>query len=234
MLPSLVLLSAVAFGQNEDFLHKRYIVERLSDINSLQTGSIPNLPSAPPGLQGDVYLTAHFQESTFTLFKGEQKLNSFFSKLDLQRNEFNLVTQQGIRVLNGDLVRSVVGLDSTTKIPHYYFNGKSFKSPSGVTYSGFFELLVEGNIPLLKRTEVEFLKANFSPALNVGSKDHKYIKNTSFFYLKDGVLQPISKKNFFAIFGERQQEVQQFGKSKKLKSENDLISIFEYYNKLTR
>ncbi|MFM8912517.1 MAG: hypothetical protein ACKOE6_06275 [Flammeovirgaceae bacterium] len=231
LLPFFVLGSVCAFGQNENFLHKRYIVERLADLNSLQSGSIPNLPSAPPGLQGDVYLTSHFQESSFTLYKGEQKLNGFFSKLDLQRNEFNVITPQGVRVLNGDLVQSVVSLDSLTKIPRYYFNGKSFKSPSGVPYSGFFELLVEGNIPLLKRTDVELLKANFNPALNVGSKDHKYIKNTSFFYLKNGVAQPISKKNFFAIFGDRQKEMEVYGKSKRLKAENDLISIFEYFNK---
>ncbi|MFM8744440.1 MAG: hypothetical protein ACKODM_14105, partial [Cytophagales bacterium] len=122
LLPFLFFAWAHAYGQNENFLHKRYIVERLTDMNSLQTGSIPNLPSAPPGLQGDVYLTPHFQESSFTLFKDEQKITGFFSKLDLQRHEFNLITPQGVRVLNGDLVRSVVSLDSITKIPHYYFN----------------------------------------------------------------------------------------------------------------
>ncbi|MBS1555006.1 MAG: hypothetical protein JSU09_08760 [Bacteroidetes bacterium] len=228
----LVLVCANTFGQNENFLHKRYIVERLADLNSLQTGSIPNLPSAPPGLQGDVYLTPHFQESSFTLFKEEQKVSGFFSKLDLQRHEFNLITPQGVRVLNGDLVRSVVSLDSLTKIPHYYFNGKSFKSAAGIPSVGFYELLVEGEIPLLKKTELEFLKANFNPALNVGSKDHKYLKNHFFYYLKNGLIYPISKKNFFTIFGDRQKEMEAFGKSKKLKAENDLISIFEYYNKL--
>ncbi len=231
LFPLFLVVCGSAFGQNNDYLHKRYIVERLSDLNSLLAGSIPNLPSPPPGLQGDVYLTQFFQESSFTLFKDGQILHGLFSKLDLQRNEFNIITQKGVRVLNGDLVRSAVCLDSLNKTPHYFFNGKSFKTPSGSQYSGFFELLVEGSLPLLKRTEVEYLKADFSPALNVGSKDDKYIKKTFFYYQRDGVLHPVSKKNFFSVFGDRQKEMEQFGKSKKLKVESDLISIFEYFNR---
>jgi hypothetical protein len=226
------ICSHYAFCQSDNFLHKRYVVERLSSIADLQSGSIPNLPSQPAGIVGDVYLTPQFQEASFILYKDKRQVNGYNSKYDIHRNEFNVITQQGIRVLNGDLVRSAVCLDSLTKAPHYLFNGKEFKSSSGTPYSGFFELLSEGKMPLLKKTEVEFIKANFSPALNVGSKDHKYIKKDAFYFLKDGVLQPIPKKKFFSIFGEQEKAIEEYAKELRPKEEKDLNKIFDYFNSM--
>ncbi len=231
-----VLLFTICFQyalcQSDNFLHKRYTVERLSSMADLQSGSIQGLPSQPAGIIGDVYLTDQFQQASFILYKDKKSVNGYNSKYDIHRNEFNLITQQGMRVLNGDLVTSAVCLDSLTETPHYLFNGKEFKSSSGAPYSGFFELLSEGEMPLLKKTEVEFIKANFSPALNVGSKDHKYIKKHSFYFLREGVLQIVPKKKFFSIFGDKEKAIEEYAKELKLRNEKDLTKIFDYFNSI--
>lgn len=72
--------------------------------------------------------------------------------------------------------------------------------------------------------------ANFNPALNIGSKDHKYVKHVEYFYLKSGNLEKLPKKKLEVIFDENKEVMSVFIKSKNLKKENDLIKIFNYYN----
>lgn len=238
-LKRLILLFFIATplgsaAQSEtDFLHKRYIIERLTAGQGVLTsGTIPNLPSRPPEIQGDVYLTKEYQFCSFELFNEAKVFSGYWARFDIQANSFDLIQPQGVRSLPGDKVKSAVLYDSITKAAHYFFNGNQFKNTSGTPYVGFFELLSEGDIPLLKMTSIELIKANFNPALNVGSKDHKYVKDLSFYYLKSGKVEKLPKKKLSDIFENNNDAIKKFAASKNLKKQSDLIAIFDYYNSL--
>jgi hypothetical protein len=214
-----------------DFLHKRNILERLAiEQGVLASGTIPNLPSRPPEIQGDVYLTKEFQFCSFELYKESKVFSRCWAKYDVHSNSFDLIQPEGIRSLPGNIVKSAILNDSITKIAHYFFNANQFKNSAKKPDAGFFELLSEGKIPLLKKVSVEFIMANFSPALNVGSKDHKYVKHIDYFFLKSGNLEKLPKKKLELIFEDNKEAMSAFIKSKNLKNENDLIEIFNYYN----
>ncbi len=61
-------------------------------------------------------------------------------------------------------------------------------------FDGFFEVLQDGEVQLLKKVYIEILRPNFSPALNVGSKDTKIIKKSEYFYAIKNKLNQIKKK----------------------------------------
>jgi len=230
-MSALLAISLNAFSQ-DDFLHTRYVLERLSSTPvGSNSSSIPALEIRhDPITSGDIFLTPHFQQSTFTLYKSGQVKESLYAKFDIKTNNFDVMTQQGIRVLSGDMVKSVVWIDSLAKVPHFLFNGKDFKFNSRPPLAGFLELLSQGSMPLMKKVDLEFIPANFNPALNVGSKDHKYIKKIVYYYIEKGEIKKLPKKHIPSIFGSKQTELEEFGKSLQLKKESELIKLFDYYN----
>lgn len=212
-------------------------MQRMMDPVNIRSGSIPSmLPPAAAEVKGDVYLMPDYRITTFVLYDNDKLIEGFSSKYDIDKNEFDLMTQQGVRVLPGNKVKSLVWLDSLTKQPQYFFNYQDVMNEDGVPYLGFFQLLSDGPLPLLKKTELIFRKADFNPALNVGSKDHRYIKKPHYYMVKDNIMTALPGRKIPTVFPDHQQEVQQFVKknSLDLSHEGHLIALFDYYNSLTR
>jgi hypothetical protein len=93
----------------------------------------------------------------------------------------------------GVKVKNIVWIDSLTKESRVMNNARDYTA-SVTPFDGFFEVLQEGNIQLLKKVYLEILRPNFSPALNVGSKDTKIIKKSEYFYSINNKLNQIKKK----------------------------------------
>jgi hypothetical protein len=90
---------------------------------------------------------------------------------------------------------------------------------------------------LVKRVDLIFRKADFSPALNVGSKDHRYLKKSSYFFVKDGIITVLpKKKDFYKMFVGKEDIMNSFVKENNLSisKENQLVMIFDKYNELAQ
>ncbi len=222
---------------SDSYFRRVNVMQRMLDPVSIRSGSIPSvMPAAAPEVKGDVYLTPDYRITTFVLYDNEKLIEGFASKYDINKNEFDILTHQGVRVLPGNKVKSLVWMDSLTKQPQYFFNYQDVKNEEGVPYLGFFQLLSDGTMPLLKKTELIFRKADFNPALNVGSKDHRYIKKPHYYTIKDSKMIVIPGKKIYLLFADHQDEAQKFIKknSLDLSMENHLAALFDYYNSVTK
>ncbi|NER14442.1 hypothetical protein GWK08_13390 [Leptobacterium flavescens] len=92
----------------------------------------------------------------------------------------------------------------------------------------------DSNTSLFLRERIEFIPKK--PAASSYSKDQpaEFKRLKDVLYLKDGaelIEIPTGKKKFFALFKDREKEVQQFAKKNKLKitDQEDIIKILDFY-----
>ena len=185
---------------------------------------------------GDTYLDIHWKNSSILLYESEKLIEGFPIRYDIMANEVEVKSKKGIRILQGTKIKSFVWVDSVTKAPDYFVNAKDFKDESNVSYSGFFQVLSEGSLPLFKKTEIDIKKADYNIQFNVGSQDDKILKKSEFYTLKDNhvVELPSSKKKIVALFGDKSESMEVFIKENDLSitKGDQLKIIFEHYNSL--
>ena len=185
---------------------------------------------------GDTYLDIHWKNSSILLYESEKLIEGFPIRYDIMTDEVEVKSKKGIKILKGTKIKSFVWVDSVTKAPDYFVNAKDFKGESNVPYSGFFQVLTDGSLPLFKKTEIDIKKADYNIQFNVGSQDDKILKKSEFYTLKDEqVLElPSSKKKLIALFGDRSEAMEVFIKENDLSTTKpeQLKIIFEHYNAL--
>lgn len=185
---------------------------------------------------GDTYLDTHWKNSSILLYEDEKLIEGFPIRYDIMTDEVEVKSKKGIKVLKGIKIKSFVWVDSVTKVPDYFVNAKDFKDESNVPYNGFFQVLTEGSLPLLKKTEIDIKKADYNIQFNVGSQDDKILKKNEFYTLKDKqvIELPSSKKKVIALFGDKSEAMEVFIKENDLSitKGDQLKIIFEHYNSL--
>lgn len=99
---------------------------------------------------------------------------------------------------------------------------------------GYFSLKQSGNIQLLSKYNIDFLKAELpAPFKEAKPPSFRSKPNTFFIKIDEGYPVQISKKkNLVLIFGSLNDEIQKFIKKEKinLKRENDLIELVQFAN----
>ena len=241
-LAALIVVSLAwsAAAQSSDYLHNRTIMERVplagQGGNAIMLG---NLTVSTPGTVGDVYLTQDYRITTFWLYDENKVAQGYASRLDLQRNEFdiNLGKGNGIKALSGTRVRTLVMADSLTRTPQYFVNGQEYRNNENVPYVGFFQILSEGEVTLLKMTRVSFKPADHNPTHYTGSKDNRFIKRSDLYYTAGNTaIELPNRKGILKLMQSHKQEVEKFMKVNEinLTVERHLVALFDYYNSLTK
>lgn len=230
----LLIFSTSAIAQ-KSYLNNRYLMERIQSNPDMLTGTtgVITMPPAMPGVIGDSFLSDSFSETTFLLFDGEKIVSGYRTKYDILKDDFYLLHRNVIRVLSGASVRNFSMTDSLTGQRSFFINGKLLKDSKGTELTGFYEVIVDGPTALLKQTMAIVKAADFHPALNVGSKDHRIIKNAAYYYCIDDVVSKMpASKNIGAAFPQEPEVMLTFIKENRLslKEPADLKKLFEYYN----
>jgi hypothetical protein len=223
--------------ENRDFLHKYNIMERIGSGSLANQTSLPTIPAPAPKVQGDVYLYPEFRITTFMLYESAKLVEGHVSRYDIKNNEFDIRTPQGIRVMPGAKVRSLVWVDSVTRQPQYMMNARNFVSADGVPFSGFFEILLDGEMMLMRKTEVIVKEPDFHPALNVGSRDYRIIKKGQLFGARGEVAFPwAGKKQDMAVFEPKVNEIKTFIKQNglSLQKEDHVRVLVNHFNELMK
>lgn len=222
------------------YLNNRFLVERIGSGNDMLTGTtgmFSSLNTAPPGVVGDSFLKNYFSKTVFLLFDEQQVVSGYASKYDILKDDFYLLQGNTIRVLPGTRVKNFSYVDSINQAQHHFINGSEFGLESGTPMSGFYEILVDGPLALLKRTEAVVKEADYHAALNVGSKDHRILKSQSYFLADGRILKPLPKgKAMPGLFGEFAEPVQKFIKVNQLdmRNESHLKAVFDHYYTLKK
>lgn len=223
--------------EKNDFLHNYNILERIGSGSLANQTSLPTIPAPAAKVQGDVYLYPEFRITTFQLYENDKVVEGFASRFDLKNNEFDIRTPQGLRVLPGNKVRSMVWVDSLTRQPQYMMNAKNFTSAAGVPHAGFFEILIDGPMLLMRKTEVVVKEPDFHPALNVGSRDYRIIKKGQLHCARGNeAFAWAGRKQDLAVFEPKVAEIKSFIKLNRLNLQKDdhVRVLVAHYNELMK
>ncbi len=232
----LILLSqAYAFGQWAIPANMRAenTLDRMSDKGGLSNSDILyGVPGEPGGVVGDVYLNKRWNNATILLYQSEVMIEGYPVKYDIKSNLIEIKSNTGIKVLDVKKIKNMVWKDSTTTLLHYFVNGNEYKK-DGTPHSGLLEVLVDGMIPLLKKTQIFVKQPTYNDAMGSGSKDFKIYQKPTIFYSKDGELFEIkNKKDVLEASGNLTKEVEDYIKANKLNLNKDagMKRTFEFIN----
>lgn len=229
-----LLLVKIGFTQQQHILPEPVRMFRAMDLLSRPLTTMPNigLAHSPAEVKGDVYLVPYWNNASILLAPDSRLLDGLAVKFDIYRNEFDIRFSDGVKVLPGSKVKSVVWADSITRQLRYLINASDFRE-NDIPLKGFFEVLSDGAIPLLSLYYIEILEPDFNPALNVGSRDIRLVKKFNFYYASgNDVFRIKNKKQLEGIFLSHQKEIKDFMKKNQVNvgSMASLRMVFDYYN----
>jgi hypothetical protein len=210
-------------------------LDNLFDANGLAPfENLYGIPLEPGRLIGNAYLNEDWKRATLLLYGVDKMIEGYPSRYEIDQDQFEIKSSRGVKILSGKKVKSFVWVDSLTKAPHYFINGKDFTSKDDSRSGGFFEVLEEGEFTLLSKTEVIVKKSNYNEKLDIGDRDDRMIKKTRFYYLQDGNISelPSSRKKLVPVFGDHALAMDEFIKKNSLSVNQPahLRIIFEHYN----
>lgn len=209
-------------------------LDRLSSASNMSASDILYGVPLPPGsLVGNTYLDNKWNRSTVLLYKSETMIEGYYARYDIKSDLMEFKTKSGVKVLEIQKIKNLVWIDSLTSEPHYFVNSKEYKF-NGTDLTGLLEVIVDGTMPLMKRTELMVKEPTYVVAFDVGSRDTKIYKKEIFLYAKEQDLFEIkSKKDLQKASGGRAAEVESFIKQHKLNpnKEPGLKQVFEFLNK---
>ena len=213
-------------------------LENLADAEGLTSfDDIYSIPLEPGNVVGNAYLNPVWKRTTFMLYASDKMIEGYLSRYEIDRDHFEIRSSAGVKVLNGNHVKSFVWIDSISKAPQYFVNGRDFTDEQKRKLSGFYEVLSEGRLTLLIKTDVAVRKATYNQAFDVGKRDTEIVKKTKFFYIENEMVKelPSSKKKILTLFGDHAEVAEDFLNKNKL-SLNEaahLRALFDHYNAQT-
>ena len=193
------------------------------------------IPPEPKQVVGNFYLDTKWNLASILLYRDQEVLEGFRVRYNINSNMFELMEPENslVSVMPGLRIQNIVWLDSAYKVPRYFVNGMDFRD-EGAPISGFFEVLVEGELPLMRRTIAVFKESNYNTALMVGNRNDQIIKRNVYYYIKGKDLYEVPKKrkDIFLIFGDKAAEMEAFAEANSIdfKEKSAIFQLFTQYN----
>lgn len=236
----LTFSSIAAFSQTATNLPSN--VRAANTLDGLKDGGLTNseilygIPMAPGDIIGDEFFNETWDVSIVQLKDSEKKIEGYRCRFNLASNELFFQTSTGeTRALKGNKVKSFSLTDSKTGKISVFVNAGKFLH-DGAPLDGFVEVLADGKSGLYKRAEVDVIKPNYRQEFDMGSRDTKLIKKSSY-YRNEGVnlikLNVKNKKKFAKAFGADQSRVQAYVSSSPSfdpGNEFQLVELFRFLN----
>ena len=151
-------------------------ISRFSGSEGFRVGEmLYGLPAPSGNVVGDVYLSNNWNQSKIQLYENGKIISGFPVKYNLKSDVIEIKSKTGIKILTASKVKTFVILDSISQEERYFVNAMELRH-DGTPLTGFLEVIVDGNTPLLKRTYLFEKEPTYNPALDVGSRDTKILK----------------------------------------------------------
>jgi hypothetical protein len=203
--------------------------------NFIGGNMIYGIPPEPKRVEGNTFLDLKWNLSTILLYRDQQIMEGYRVRYNILSNLFELMEPETnqITTMQGLRIQNIVLMDSSYHVPRFFVNGMDFKD-EGAPISGFFEVLVEGELPLMRRTMAIFKESNYNTALMIGNRNDEFIKRNIYYYLvgKDLIQMPTNRKKLFAVFGDKSQMMEKFAdqNSLNIREPSSIFQLFTYYN----
>lgn len=210
-----------------------YSIDRFSDgiINEMIYG----IPLPAPKMVGDTYIDNSWMKGAFIMYGHDKPIDGLDIRYDLAKEELEIQTGEGIKLVGGNQLRSFVTIDAGGTDTCIFINSREFKSRDGIGFNGFLQVIEDGEYAVLIGYSVKVKRPDYNEAMHVGSRDYKIYKHEQPFYVVNGLLAPLPdrKRDFISIFpAQAQSPLTHFVKARKLNlsQKGDLKQIFRFYN----
>lgn len=186
------------------------------------------VPVEEGDVSSDHYLDKKWNMATVLLYESDKMIEAYPVKYDVIGDALEIKARNGIKKLDARKIKSIVWLDSITSSPSFFINGKEYVR-NGVPFSGFVEVMSDGPMPLLKKTNIWAKRSTYESE----TEYEMVYSTTQYFYSKGKEAYKVgSKKNLLAAFGDATGEIESYIRINKLdvSKPKDLQKTFEYYN----
>jgi hypothetical protein len=221
-----LLFSSHVVGQNLSAGARRNVL-----FTDLMNGMPISRP--PTGIEGDPYLNPEWRRANVKLYEVDDEITNYKIQYNIHFDELAFQLPTGIKAIDGSRVKKFVFTGDSVRS---FVNAKEYKL-DGTPLRGFFEVLVDGPSPLLKKYYVIVKAPDYQPALNSGSRNTKVTKRSDLYFAKgDEVYEVKGRKKLLAAFGDRAPAMEKFMKDNSLfpNDEKSIFTIFTYYNSLLK
>lgn len=240
LLICLLIVTTHAISQSTsavpENIRAAYSIDRFGDgiINEMIYG----IPLPAPKVIGDTYIDEEWKKGAFLMYGNDKSIEGYEIRYDLDKQELEVRTSTGVKVVGGNQVKSFLTLDPDEAEPWIFINAREFKPDHGLRFNGFLQVLQDGNYALVSGYAIKVKRPDYNEAMNVGSRDYKIYKKEEMFFVRQGTLfrLPAKKKEFLSIFPEQAREqISTFMKSENLNSSEkaDLMRIFSFHRKIS-
>jgi hypothetical protein len=180
---------------------------------------------------GDPYIDAHWGKSSILLYDSSV-LRGYLTRYDIRLDEIEFRLSEGVRTLKGGRVRSILWIDSLRQTTRLLANGREFSSDEKQK-KGFYEIVVDGKVSLLKHIAVEILRPDYNVALDVGSRDFRIVKKQKFYFSLGGKLFDMKKKALIASLKDISIDITGYLNEQSVNwtNEQDLYALFAQINR---
>jgi hypothetical protein len=200
------------------------------EFNPQPQGVISELPLSEPKTVGTSYIYETWHLGNIDL--GERgMIRNKFIRYDLSNHFIEIKLDSVIKAVDGIYVKNfnLIDIDG---ISHRYVNCSEFVYDN-TRLLGFFEIIDEGEYSLFLRTEAILIESDYVMQLDMGSRDHKIVKEEEFFIAHDTrvIKVPRSRNNLEVLYPEVE-GLKTFLKSEKVntKKEKDLKKLVDFLN----
>lgn len=223
-------------GALQKTIRSTNIIALLNERPNMTGGNtIYGIAPEPTKTIGDNYLDSKWNTANLLLYKNKQVMEGYKVRYNVSTNSFETLRPgaKNIEHLPGARVQNLVWVDSALNVPRFFVNGMELLE-DGSPIAGFFEVLVDGELPLMRRTKIVLKESNYNEALMVGNRDHQLLKRDTYYYLegKNLIEVPKRRKHFYKIFGEDAAIMKEYVEKNELvpKEGEALFKIFTEYN----
>ncbi len=202
---------------------------------NIETGDLlRGLNPPPPEVIGDVYLDSEWKVGNVLMFQDNMTIEDYPLRYDLYNDMLEIDTDEGVKVLEAHRIKSFAWRDSNGK-PVYYLGSRNYRSETE-ELNGFFEIMADGEVPLLRKTNIRVKEPDYYEGIDIGSRDYEIQKSDEYYYAIGRVVYELkrSKKGVLEAFADREDEMSAFFKKENIvfKKDGDLALAFTYYNNL--
>ena len=177
---------------------------------------------------GSEFINEEWYYGNITLYTGE--INGYPLKYSLLHSRMEILTDEGIKVLNQSQIKEFSWKSPETLKEQTYVNGKEFSS-DGVPITGLLEVLYDNEMGLYKRSFLKVKKGTYIPSHDAGQAEDEYLIDEVYLVKIQGTLSEVSgKKDFLSLFGEQGDKIKDYSKANKLsfKDTDDLIELIKF------
>lgn len=168
--------------------------------------------------------------------KNSEKLKGYYLRYDILRNQIEIIVDDQYNYITHHQIDSLEWYNVKKLKQSRLINCANYEIKEA-DFNGFMEVLVDGEVMLLKRKFVYSLRESTSPTL-VNDTDNETRVFETYYIMQNDTMEELAggRRKNIKVLDQYKKQIEKFIKDNSLgfNAENDLINIVNYYNYLLK